>query len=246
LALIAAAVIVAAGILGVTYLGAAATVTKTETAVSTAGPINCASAPDMGYPIGDVARAGALPLMTGNNQFQCLRILTIPPGTTTAVLKVAYWTDPSMLCPKSAGCWWVANLTAGVDMMNFTFPCGFPPCRISYVPAAGVTISSNPPSINVSQAGAVNITATYTITVTPGTRGLDTLSFFDACPDSIPLAVGYTASQINATSYSTDQFFSGGCGQLGILPGGLLMSTSGIQTTWLIQSVEDQSVIVTG
>lgn len=90
----------------------------------------------------------------------------------------------------------------------------------------------------------VDLNVTYTITVSAGVKGFFELSYPDACPMMIPLAVGFNAAQINASAFPDYYPFTQSCSELGILPGGTLLSTSGIQSAWLIQTVQQSSTVV--
>jgi hypothetical protein len=80
--------------------------------------------------------------------------------------------------------------------------------QINLVNASGIRVTASPSSVNVTQVGTEKLNVTYTITVSAGVRGFFLLSYLDACPSLIPLAVGYDVSQINASAFPEYQPFS--------------------------------------
>ena len=111
-----------------------------------------------------------------------------------------------------------------------------------YAYAGGVTITPSIPSVNVTALGnGNNFNVTYTINASSGVRGFFVLEYLDSCPTMIPLAVGYTASQLSAKSFLYYQPFQQACSGSGMLQGGDLMSVSGIQMAWLVQTVQGQN-----
>jgi hypothetical protein len=230
IAIVCGAVVISAAVFASSYLDRTTTVTQTAT------EIECGS---VGL-LPEIPANSTMPLVIGNDVYQCERVLVIPPGST-GVLVVSYQTDPSAVSPRSEGGTSIANLTASVLVPAASSILTVPEQNPSYVNATGVTITADPGSVNVTETGAANITVTYTIMVSSGTRGIFELNYLDACPTMIPLAVGYSASQINDSSFADYQPFLQGCTGLFMLSGGTLVSISGIQTAWLVQSVEQQN-----
>ena len=64
-----------------------------------------------------------------------------------------------------------------------------------------VNSTATPSSVSLSPGSATVATVTYSVTASPDARGFDGLLVLQVCPD-IPLAVGYVASQVNASDFS--------------------------------------------
>ena len=242
-AIVIAAVVISAAIVASSRLNSPIAATTT-TVVQSIGGIDCATA----QPLGEVPPPAGLPLNTGTDRYQCERVLVIPSGPLGAlsdysgVLVVSYESNPSAVCPRSAGCTPIANLTSSILAPSRFGPVTIPE-QINLVNASGIEVTASPSSIDVTQVGTKKLNVTYTITVSAGVKGFFLLSYLNACPSLIPLAVGYDASQINASAFPYYQPFLQGCTNLGMLPGGTLISTSGIQTVWLVQTVQQGSTI---
>ena len=182
------------------------------------------------------ANAG-LPLVVGNNLYQCERVLVIPPDAN-GTLVVSYETDLNAVSPPSVSGSETANFTSDILAPEWSRALTIPE-QYSYVNATGVTVTPSIRSVNVTDLGnATTLDVTYTINVSNGVSGFFMLQYLDSCPTMIPLAVGYSASQINASSFPDYQPFLQGCTGLGMLSGGTLMSVSGIQTAWLVQTIQ--------
>jgi hypothetical protein len=237
---------------GLVYIGtssgiARATTTSTATVTATAvpnsnpsGSTDCNNATGPGSYVGSQNLSGGLPLVVGNSLYQCERVLVIPPGST-GTLVVLYQTDLGAVSPPSDGGSETANFTASVLAPIFSPILAIPELPPTYTNATGVTITPSIASVNVTALGNANsFDVTYTIDISSGVRGFFVLQYLDACPTMIPLAVGYTASQLNASSFAYYQPFLQACTGLGMLPGGALMSVSGIQMAWMIQTIQPQ------
>ncbi len=202
------------------------------------GEINCPSAQQTGGPNTN----SSFPLMTQTSLYLCERVLVIPLGETNASFVVAYQSDPEMTCqPVQPSCE-VQAFTASILEPSFSGVLSIPE-QYTLVNATTATASSSPPSINVTKAGPVGLNVTYTVSVSPGTTGQFLLGYFDACPTQIPLAVGYNMSQISVgvANFPFYQPFLQGCLGSSMVPGGTIVSMSGFQTAWLVQTVEYQN-----
>ena len=226
-----------------------ARITTTETSISTTTttlsvttsnpPINCNVITGPGS-YATPTNSSGLPLVVGNNLYQCERVLVISPGST-GMLVVSYQTDLDAVSPPSAGGSEIANLTADVLAPVYSRAVTIPQQILGYTNATGVTITPSIASVNVTALGNLkSFTVTYTISVSSGVSGSFELQYLDACPTMVPLLVGYTASQLNASSFPDYSPFLQGCTWLGMLPGGILESVSGIQMAWMIQTVQSQ------
>jgi hypothetical protein len=135
----------------------------------------------------------------------------IPPGST-GMLVVSYQTDLSAVSPPSEGGSERANLTADVLAPVYSRAVTIPEQILGYTNATGVTITPSIASVNVTALGNLkSFTVTYTINVSSGVSGSFELQYLDACPTMIPLLVGYTASQLNASSFPDYSPFLQGC-----------------------------------
>lgn len=245
LAIVLGAVIVSAGIVVSSHVAPAPARTTTVTQTSTTAEslqgengIDCPTAQPTGGPISDTT--AAYPLMTQTDAYQCERVLVIPPGASSATLVVAYQSEPSATCHPIQPACEVQEFTSSVLQAYFS-PILQIPESYSLVNATGVTVVSSPASINVTEAGQENFNVTYTISVSTGATGWFLLGYFDGCPTQIPLAVGYSASQVNDSAFPFYQPFLQGCIGSGMVPGGAIVSMSGFQTAWLAQTVEHQN-----
>jgi hypothetical protein len=246
-AILIAAAMVSTSVLYASYASPRSVATSTVTATIVASSavvsvqgvaIDCASAQQTGGP----STNSSFPLVTQTSLYLCERVLVIPPGETDASFVVAYQSDPDMTCqPVQPSCE-VQSFTSSVLQASFS-PVPSIPEQYTLVSATSVTASSSPPSINVTKAGPVDLNVTYTISVSPGTTGQFLLGYFDGCPTQIPLAVGYNMSQISVgeVNFPFYQPFLQGCLGSSMVPGGTIVSMSGFQTAWLVQTVEHQN-----
>lgn len=184
---------------------------------------------------------GGMPLVVGNNHYQCERVLVIPPNSNGALV-VSYRTDVNAVSPPSEGGSEIANFTASVLAPIYSRAVTIPEQILGYTNATGVTITPSMHFVNVTAAGNESLTLTYSINVSSGVRGFFELNYLDACPTMIPLAVGYGVSQLNTSSFPDYQPFLQGCTSLIMLSGGNLISTSGIETAWMTQSIGQPEV----
>ena len=103
-------------------------------------------------------------------------------------------------------------------------------------PAPGVSVTTTPAAYSVSGAGnPANITAVYTITTSPGTKGIFALAYPGDCPAWIPLAVGYTpedALNLINTSYRI-YVIAGGCVQTDEFPDGFVVGVTDMNVATL-------------
>jgi hypothetical protein len=188
----------------------------------------------------------AIPYSAGGSangtDYQCERVLVIPPGVppgSTGKLVVWYETNLNAWDPPSDGGSDLANLTAAVVAPVFSTSVPGQVERFTSVP--GITVTPSIPSVNVTDyANATSFDVTYTINVSDlAQTGFYLLEYLGACPNIIPLAVGYNVSQLNEYSFSYYNLLSQGCTtMLSMFPGGTLVSVSGIQLAWMVQADE--------
>jgi hypothetical protein len=187
--------------------------------------------------------ATAIPYYAGGNgtDYQCQRVFVIPPGVppgSTAKLVVWYETDLNAWVPPSDGGSDLANLTVAV--VAPVFSTSIPGQVKGYTSVPGITVTSSISSVNVTDyANATSFNVTYTINVSDlAATGFYLLEYMNSCPTTIPLAVGYNVSQLDVNSFSYYNSVPQDCTMLSMFPGGTLVSVSGIQLAWMVQSVE--------
>jgi hypothetical protein len=260
----AAAILVAAVLLSATALSFSrfemtTTITKapststvtTTTTVSTIqtsvanlnGSIDCDATLFHGNYVPPTGNETAIPFYAGGNgtDYQCERVLVIPPGVppgSTGKLVVWYETDLNYWDPPSDGGSDLANLTAAV--VAPVFSTSVPGQVKGFTNIPGITVTPSISSVNVTDyANATSFNVTYTINVSDlAPSGFYLLEYLNNCPTAIPLAVGYNVSQLDVNSFSYYNSVPQDCAMLGMFPGGTLVSVSGIQLAWMVQSVE--------
>jgi hypothetical protein len=186
----------------------------------------------------------AIPNYAGDNgtDYQCDRVLVVPPVVppgSTAKLVVWYETDLNGWVPPSAGGSDLANLTAAV--VAPVFSTSVPEQVVRYTNVPGITVTPSISSVNVTDyANATSFNVTYTVNVSDlASSGFYLLEYLGACPNMLPLAVGYNVTQLDEYSFSYYNSVPADCTtMLSMFPGGTLVSVSGIQLAWMVQVVE--------
>jgi hypothetical protein len=248
-AIIVAAILILATVLSYSRFASTTTITitpsattVTTTAYSTitlpatnqSASIDCNSTVSHDNYVPPTENETAIPYYAGGPEYQCQRVIVVPPGST-GKLVVWYETDLSDWDPPSDGGSDLANLTATVVKPLFS-QAGIPPQVEGYTNVTGITVTPSISSVNVTDYdNATSFNVTYTINVSSGVSGYFLLEYLNACPSMIPLAVGYNASQLDEYSFGYYDPFLQGCTMLGMFPGGTLVSVSGIQLAWIIQ-----------
>ncbi len=231
--LVSATLYVALGPAGRTVTSTVTASTDTGTAVTVGGSSITETSSSTDCNSLAVSSNGGLPLVVETDLYQCERIFMIPPGSVGSFV-VSYRTNVNASSPGAG----VSNFTASVVAAVYSQAVTIPIRPVGYTNASGVTVTPSIPSVNVTAVGNESLTVTYTIQVSNDTQGFFELEYLDSCPSMVPLAVGYQPSQVNASAFPDYQPFLQGCFGPAILTGGTLLSVSGIQMGWMVQSIQ--------